>query len=448
MTQYLTPLESLNDLRIELERVTFAETEAKEELSIFFEVLKILTDYKNEEILIAKLLEVFKRVLMFQSAFIVVGSDPENSLVTTFTTAPQFKGTIFSRSSLFKRVLGGSPIAVFDISESDEWRVQPESVRAGVRSALYLKVKDTDQGIVLICTHPDRGFFSWKDFDRSTQFAVFLSQALSNLSYTNSLREMNEKLQHEIQERSKAEELLEKQRLLILHSSKMTALGEMAGGIAHEINNPLAIIQNSSEQLSELVKSAEIDRAMVTRLTTMIVRTVVRIATIIGGLRSFSRDDSRDPFQTVSVRSMIDAVLALSSARLHEKKIELILEIPDEPLEIDCHPTQIEQVLLNLLVNAQDAISKKTDKWIRVSVESDLEYVRISVTDSGSGVQGPIATKIFDPFFTTKEIGKGTGLGLSISKGLVELHHGTLELDSTSPNTCFRVQLPRKISSI
>lgn len=445
MSEFLSSLESVNDLRLELERITFAESEVQGELSTFFEVLNILTEFKNEGILITKLLDVFKRVLMFEKAFILMASGPEKSLITTFSTFPQFKNINFPRSAALERVIGGSPVALFDISDAEEWHNQPVQVREGVRSALYLKVKDTDQAIILVCVHSSRGFFSWRHFDQATKFAVFVSQALSSLRYTNSLREMNEKLQYEIQERSKAEELLEKHRLQILHSSKMSALGEMAGGIAHEINNPLAIIQNSVEQLKELIERKEIDRGMVAHLATITIRTVNRIAVIVRGLRSISRDDSMDPFQSVSVRSMIEAVLALSSARLRERQIDLILELPDDSLRIECHPTQIEQVLLNLLVNARDAILNLKAKWIRISVDSNEESVSISITDSGPGIPEPIAEKLFHPFFTTKEIGKGTGLGLSISKGLVELHRGTLELDRTNPNTCFKINLPRRI---
>lgn len=444
MIDYPAPQESLNELRLELERMTFAEAEAKDELGIFFEALDILTDFKNEERLLSRLLNVFRRSLKFEDAFILESREPSGDLVAIFSTSPRFDGAKFHLSPTLRRAQH-CPVACYEIAEVEEWKDQPDHVRSGVVSALYLRVKDEGHGTVLVCTHSARGFFGWKDFDRAQKFAAFLSQALIHRDHTRRLRMTNESLQHEIAEREKAEALLAKQQLQIVQASRMAALGEMAGGIAHEVNNPLAIIQNGAEQLAELVKSPQIDRDLILRLTSAITRTVERIAEIVRGLRSFSRDDAQEPFRPTPVRSIVENVLALCREKLRQNRIRLDLDLPDDSVQVDCHPIQIEQVLLNLIVNARDAVLDLPDKWIRISADSSPTTVTISVTDSGNGIPEPIRHKIFDPFFTTKEIGKSMGLGLSISRGLVELHRGALELDPSQPNTTFTMRLRRTI---
>ncbi|HEX4924120.1 MAG TPA: ATP-binding protein, partial [Bdellovibrionales bacterium] len=112
-------------------------------------------------------------------------------------------------------------------------------------------------------------------------------------------------------------------------------------------------------------------------------------------------------------------------------------------LVIACRPTQISQVLLNLLNNAHDAVAEQTEKWVKLDVRDLGDSVELSVTDSGAGIPPEIQEKIMQPFFTTKQIGEGTGLGLSISKGLVDSHHGQLRLDAKSKNTRFVVLLPK-----
>lgn len=197
MMDFPVAQESLNELRLELERATFAETEAREELGAFFEALGVLTDFKNEEVLLPRLLEIFRRSLNFDHAFILSTQDSADELETIFSTAPQFERAKFRLSRTLARALGG-PVACFDISQVDEWESQPDDVKAGVVSALYLNVKDAGHRTILVCTHSVRGAFGSKDFYRAGKFAIFLSQALSHLNHTRRLRQINESLQNEI----------------------------------------------------------------------------------------------------------------------------------------------------------------------------------------------------------------------------------------------------------
>ena len=250
-------------------------------------------------------------------------------------------------------------------------------------------------------------------------------------------------------EREKADQLAALNEKLVttqvhlVQTSKFASLGEMAGGIAHEINNPLTIIHGNAGAIKELAELPEADLALVRLLAERIEVTTMRISKIIKGLRSFARDGEADPFDSSSVAQIMNEVVDLCRERLHSQKIDFIVDVMPEGLTIECREIQIIQIVMNLMNNARDAISELPQKWIKLSVKNSGDFVELSVTDSGQGVPSQILEKIFQPFFTTKELGKGTGLGLSISKGIVESHRGALYLDTFCGNTCFIVRLPK-----
>lgn len=245
---------------------------------------------------------------------------------------------------------------------------------------------------------------------------------------------------------ARTEDALEVQRTKLLSSIKMAALGEMASGIAHEVNNPLTIIVGKAWQLKKQLEEGSINQSMFAQELGNIVETSNRIAKVIKGLQSFSRNADQDPMEQVLVLQTVEDTLELSKERFRNHGIELRLRIADENLMVSGRPAQIAQVLLNLLNNAFDAVSKLPEKWVELSVDSENSFVVIRVTDSGSGLPDGVAEKIMQPFFTTKEVGKGTGLGLSISKGIVEDHRGRLYYDSASTHTRFVVELPAEAS--
>jgi len=267
------------------------------------------------------------------------------------------------------------------------------------------------------------------------------------------LAEANQGLESQVAERTfelhrSLEQLREAQSHLV-QVSKLSALGEMAGGVAHEINNPLAIIKNASEQVSELLAEGSDEALVIARQKAdVIAQTVSRIARIVQGLRTISRNDSKDDFQTVFVHRMLEETLSLCRERIRHRGIKLEEKLDAGDLELRCHPTQISQVVLNLLHNACDAVVPLYDRWIRIACGRTAEGCEISVTDCGPGVPLKVQEKLFQPFFTTKEVGKGTGLGLSISRSIVESHGGKLFVDNGSPNTRFVIQLPRDPSKV
>ncbi|MGE5086418.1 MAG: PAS domain-containing protein [Bacillota bacterium] len=239
------------------------------------------------------------------------------------------------------------------------------------------------------------------------------------------------------------EKQIEEARAKMISAAKMAALGEMSGGIAHEINNPLTVIQARAFQLSQMVEQNKVDPDKVKLAAESISRTADKIAKIIKSLRSFSREGALDPFEVVSVKQLIEETLEFCRTRFYNHGVEIEVGPISDDAEIECRLIQIEQVLLNLLNNSFDAVQKQENKWIRIEVVEGDDSIDIMVKDSGPGIPQDLADKVMQPFFTTKEVGKGTGLGLSISTGIVKGHHGELFLDRTQPDTTFIIRIPR-----
>lgn len=240
----------------------------------------------------------------------------------------------------------------------------------------------------------------------------------------------------------KTERQVAETRAKLISSTKMAALGEMSAGIAHEINNPLTVIQARAFQLQQMVDSGKMDPIKVKQAAESISRTGDKIARIIKSLRSFAREGASDPFEMVPVKQLIEETLEFCRTRFHNHGVEVEVGPFDPDLEIECRLIQIEQVLLNLLNNSFDAIQDLEDRWIRINVKEDVDNIEISISDSGLGIPDDVADQIMLPFFTTKELGKGTGLGLSISAEIIESHKGELSLLRGTPNTTFVMKLP------
>ena len=255
---------------------------------------------------------------------------------------------------------------------------------------------------------------------------------------------------HDLTDYKNSQRLLELERVKVFNSTKMASLGEMASGIAHEINNPLTIIFNKAKQIKNNVSSENFSPENVLESSNKIIDTVQRISKIIKGLTQFARDASKDDKVEVNVSNILEDVLDLCRARFVGHGIEFKENFNNnsqfQNARVFVNSIQIQQVLINLLNNSYDAISQSQNSWVEVGLKFNEngkdQSIEIYVKDSGSAIPENIKEKMMNPFFTTKEIGKGTGLGLSISQGIMKSHGGELFLDSHSQNTTFVVRLP------
>jgi C4-dicarboxylate-specific signal transduction histidine kinase len=256
--------------------------------------------------------------------------------------------------------------------------------------------------------------------------------------FTLILRELH-KMNQELKNKKTQTELAQAK---LASSAKLSSLGEMAGGIAHEINNPMAII---SGRLGQIKKAIENQPPRIEEALVFIQKsndTVKRVTDIVSGLKLFSRNAEGDPFVRATVAGIVKESLVLTTERFKNESIKIEVSTLDH-VEIMCRPTQISQVLINLLNNSADAVAELPEKWIRIEQSEDSTMTILRVTDCGPGIPEKILEKIMEPFFSTKPVGKGTGLGLSVSKGIIESHHGTFEYVRGSKNTSFAIKIPK-----
>ena len=246
-------------------------------------------------------------------------------------------------------------------------------------------------------------------------------------------------------ERKEHQKQLSEERRLLEQSSQLAALGEMAGGIAHEINNPLAIIVGMIEKGQRSMEKNEADTDTMQLIFSRVETATQRICDIVNGMRLVARNGLGDEYQTCTLAELIRLVNGLCTDKFKHQNIPLQTNIGYKE-EIECNLTQISQVVFNLVSNAYHAVMEYKEPWVKIDVslcpQSEDKMVQIRVIDSGKGIPPKILEKIFHPFFSTKEVGSGMGLGLSISKRMAEIHGGRLYCDNTQENTTMVLELP------
>ncbi len=246
----------------------------------------------------------------------------------------------------------------------------------------------------------------------------------------------------DVSELKKAQDVIENQKLQTLANSKLTALGEMAAGIAHEINNPLTIILGRVDHMRRLVTSGKASESELNQSLDKILNTTYRISKIVKSMKSLSREHEGDDFVHSNLKEIIDDIINVSNDHFSKNEIKVTSAI-DSSLELDCNPGLISQVFMNLLSNSIDAIKSQTnDRWVNIEAHVKDATLYISFSDSGPGIPLNIQEKIMLPFFTTKEAGKGTGIGLSLCRTIITNHNGKLYIDNESKTTTFKIELP------
>ena len=239
----------------------------------------------------------------------------------------------------------------------------------------------------------------------------------------------------------------------LIQASKMATLGEMATGVAHELNQPLSVIKTASNFFIRKVRKKEpIKEEILATMAEEIDSHVDRASKIINHLRQFGRKSDLG-LESVQINQIILKALDMFSQQLKVRGIDTIWALQDDLPEIMADADRLEQVFINLLINARDAIMDRLeneepqafDKKIFLRTRSEQNKVIIEVCDTGIGIPPSIADKIFEPFFTTKEVGKGTGLGLSISYGIIKDFGGKIRVANNEPQgTCFLITFPIK----
>jgi signal transduction histidine kinase len=252
------------------------------------------------------------------------------------------------------------------------------------------------------------------------------------------LQRHNQELEALVEKRTSERD---QERLHAFQASRLAALGQLSAGVAHEINNPLAIILGHAYSLKRM--GNERADARLTRSAERIDKNAHRIAEIVSGLRSLSKDHGIEDAEDFPAEKLVAEVRRFASHRLQSADIsfETIL---DATAPINGNFSKLGQALLNLIDNSIDAVTPLAHRWIRLQISNDTFYHRITITDAGSGIATELQDKIFTPFYTTKPIGQGRGLGLSMVHAIVKQHGGLLSLNKASPHTQFVIEIPRQ----
>lgn len=225
-------------------------------------------------------------------------------------------------------------------------------------------------------------------------------------------------------------------RSMMLQNAKLAAIGEVSAGIAHEVNNPLAIIIGLCDNLLERVSDENV-REEILKIT----KTTERVSKIIRGLKEISRDDSTEPLVSVSLFDLISDSMWLVLDKIKSNNIQFNIKDFTNKAFVECNPSMLSQAIFNLIHNAIDAIKDLDEKWIYLKIQENKDNIQLIVEDSGNGISPEKTEKIFMPFYSTKLSSGGTGLGLSLAKKVIENCGGKIKYNSKAVNTTFEVYL-------
>ncbi len=240
------------------------------------------------------------------------------------------------------------------------------------------------------------------------------------------------------------EQTLELERAKSLHQSKLATIGQLAAGVGHEINNPLAIIAGQVVVAEQMLKDGPNPDLRVLERLAKIDQSVNRIANIVKGLRTFARSDDAQ-ISYFNIMEPLQETFDMLKDIYHKEGVRLDLQTDGTVSFILGNRGRIQQVLINLISNAKDSTEEKTERLVTINVSSVSNEVIIKVTDNGSGIKEDLKEKIFEPFFTTKDPNKGTGIGLSLVNNIIKEHKGRIDLETKlGHGSTFTLILPKK----
>jgi signal transduction histidine kinase len=271
----------------------------------------------------------------------------------------------------------------------------------------------------------------------------------------DALREKNEELQMEVDERKRAEATLNRAyrelkntQAQLIQSGKLAAIGELAAGVAHELNQPLMVARTHAQFVLRGLEKQALSSEEIRECMQPVEKCTRRMMNIINHLQTFSRQ-SQNEFSSVDINGVLKDCFLMIGEQLRVHNIHLKLQLGEHLPKVMGNAGQLEQVFLNVITNARDSVLEADENKMGVievvtkTCRTDNSWLEILVKDTGKGLDSKNLNRIFEPFFTTKDVGKGTGLGLSISHGIVKEHGGTIAVTHTGhEGTTFRILLP------
>ncbi|HEV7735741.1 MAG TPA: ATP-binding protein [Candidatus Binatia bacterium] len=377
-------------------------------------------------------------------------------------TLREVGGDVTVPASLVPALAGGRVLTAFDSAESYPDPDLHERVRdalAGLGAEVAVPMVNRGDVVGLLTAGAKRSglFYTAGDAAFLRALAHQAATALQNAASYETVVELNARLEQRVVERTaqleesnrdlgSALQELKHAQVQLVQSEKMASLGRLVAGVAHEINNPVSFIATSVPPLRRRLERAAAEASVPVQamlreagdIVDIMARGAERTSAIVKDLRSFSRlgEAAR---KAVDIHEGLEVSLRLLESRWRER-ITVHREFGSLP-PVECDPGQMNQVFMNVLSNACDAITGTGNIW--VSTRRDGDVVEVTIRDDGGGMPADVMGRIFDPFFTTKDVGGGTGLGLAISHGVVTAHGGSIAVESTPGiGTVFRIRLP------
>ena len=360
-------------------------------------------------------------------------------------------GNVFGHQSLYETVVKNGQPALISCLEHHPlaemvavYKPHPEesaSSRYSSGQNLVIPLKYQNRVVGVLCAIRDEGARPFSEFDLEIS-QILGTQAAISIENARLYSEIHKKMV-ELKESNKQ---LQEAQYQLIQAGRLATVGELAGGVAHEIGNPLFAISGIIEILLQRAEKESFTSKTVQYLKA-VHKQIVRVQGIANNLLKFARGAKVEK-TALKINDIVAEVVSILNEQLIKNKIVLNTELDQNIPQIVGDGNQLQQVVLNLLINAKDAMPEGGRISIKTTYRQDKQCVELSFSDTGCGIAPDILDKIFDPFFTTKKVGKGTGLGLSVSYGIIKQHKGDITVcSSLNQGTTFFVTLPVPVNN-
>ncbi|MDZ7260885.1 MAG: ATP-binding protein, partial [candidate division KSB1 bacterium] len=445
--------EELREALLNLEEARKREEHQRQMAEALLAGLHALVLTTDPRELFLKLFNVMRKPLDFEAAFVLM-QEEKGTFTPVASSDPLFADTVWQAHAMFNRVIAGHPTAIFDTQLVEEWRSQSDKIRRAARSALHFSIHTAERKAMFVCTHSKRAHFSKDHISLARRFSVLATQALQKLESEARIAHLEERLEAEVKIAKLNKKLAESEKKLA-RARKMEALGLLAGGVAHDLNNILTGIVSYPELLLMQEDLSPENRSAIQTIQDA----GLRAAAVVEDLLTVARGVA-SPREPVNLNEIIQEYLNSPEYQnlIHVYPgLSITTNLDPELLNIKASRIHIEKALMNLISNAADAVRDKSSGLIVISTENRYidrplkgyedvcigEYAVLTVSDNGTGISSQDLERIFEPFYTKKIMGRsGTGLGLTVVWNTMQDHEGYVDIITSEQGTAFALYFP------